>query len=367
MTAELELDISVRLGQFQLDAKFTAPARGITALFGRSGAGKTTVINALAGIVRPSRGSIRVDGQTWFDAERAIDLRISERAVGYVFQDARLFPHLNVRSNLLYGLKRAQRRGRTVRVQMDEVVTLLGLKTLLGRRPGHLSGGEQQRVALGRALLCQPEVLLMDEPLAALDAPRKSEVLPYIEKLRDEFRVPIIYVSHSLEEITRLADYVVILAQGRSVAAGGLIEIMQDPHFAPLIGRYEAGSVLECKVRSHDADTQLTTLSFAGGVLVVPEVALPVGHSVRVRLRAREVALATSYCGELSITNQLEGRVAGIIERQGPYVEIAVAIGPSIVRALITRQSRERLGIAQGSLVFALVKSVTLDRRSVAA
>ncbi len=367
MSGALSVDLGARLGGFSLDVQFSVPARGVTALFGASGAGKTSVVNALAGILRPTRGQIRMGDTTWFDGARGIDLPISERAVGYVFQDARLFPHLSVAANLNYGLVRARRRGRVGRIAFDGVVELLGLAGLLGRKPHGLSGGERQRVALGRALLCQPELLLMDEPLAGLDAPRKAEVLPYIERLRDDFGLPILYVSHSVEEITRLASHVVLLAQGRCVASGSLLSIMADPHYAPLIGRYEAGSVLECTVAGHDAAFELTTLAFADGTLIVPHVDLAPGAPVRVRLRAREVALALAPTDGLSISNQLPGRVSAVIERQGPYSEVVVDLGTTLIRALVTRHSCQRLGLGQGTPVWALIKSVALDRRSVAA
>jgi molybdate transport system ATP-binding protein len=366
MTSALDVELGARLGGFELDVRFTVPARGVTALFGRSGSGKTSVINSLAGILRPSRGFIRMGELAWFDSERGVDVPIPERAVGYVFQDARLFPHLGVSANLEYGLKRARRRGRPIQIGVEEVVGLLGLEGLLGRRPQRLSGGERQRVALGRALLSQPRVLLMDEPLAALDGPRKAEIMPYIERLRDELGLPIVYVSHSVEEITRLADHVVILAEGKSVASGPLLAIMGDPRYARLIGRYEAGTVLECTVVAHDPGFELTELAFPGGRLSVPKVGLAIGSGIRVRLRAREIALATRAPEDLSISNQLAGHVEAIIAREGPYVEVVVRLGASTVRSLITREARARLELVEGKPVWALIKSVALDRRSVA-
>lgn len=367
MKDALDVDIGAKLGRFELDVQFTVPGQGVTAIFGESGAGKTSLINAIAGIASPMRGHIRLGDEVWYDSDRHLEQASAERAVGYVFQDARLFPHLSVEGNLRYGLTRALARRRAQRIGIDEVVDLLGLGALLQRKPARLSGGERQRVALGRALLSQPRLLLMDEPLAALDAARKAEILPYIERLRDEFELPILYVSHSVAEITRLADHVVILSEGRSVASGALVTLMGDPAFASLIGRYETGSVLLCRVKDHDPSFGLTTLEFADGVLIVPEIDLTPGSAVRVRLRAREVAIATEAPRDLSISNQLQGTVSRIVEGNGPYVEVVLAIGTSTIRALITRQSSLRLGLVPGSPAWALIKSVALDRHSVAA
>lgn len=367
MTPVLDVALRRRLPQFTLDVRFALPANGILGVFGRSGAGKTTLIDFLAGIALPDTGHIRLDGTTWFDPAQGINVPPEERAIGYVFQDSRLFPHLSVERNLRYGLARAERRGRPLRIPFEPVVSVLGIGPLLSRMPTRLSGGERQRVALGRALLAQPRLLLMDEPLAALDAQRKAEVLPYIERLRDEFGVPAVYVTHSVEEITRLADHLVILAEGQVAGAGELLGVMSDPRFAPYFGRYEAGTVLECRVTTQHEGDDLTELSFGDGVLTVPRVPLAPGERVRVRIRAREVALALDEPTRTSISNRLFGRIVEMIERQGPYVEVVVLVGATPLRALITRQSAERLALALDVPIWVLIKAVALDRRSVAA
>jgi molybdate transport system ATP-binding protein len=358
----IDLHFALRLGELSLDVDVALPPRGISAIFGRSGAGKTSLINAVAGVLTPQQGHIRIGDRVFFDHAAGINLPIEARGVGYVFQDARLFPHLSVAGNLRYGLNRA--RGARP-VEWDSVIGVLGLADLLARRPHQLSGGERQRVALGRALLRQPALLLMDEPLASLDAPRKAEVLPYIERLAQEFALPVLYVSHSIEEVTRLADHLVIVSDGRTVASGELSDIMSRPEHAPLIGRYEAGSVLDCTVLQHNDDYALTTLRFADGQLRVPRIDLDVGVAVRVRIRARDVALALSRPMDVSISNKLPGRIAGITPREGPYADVAVNLGSTSLRALVTRESCDRLGLQIGTAVWAMVKSVALDSRSV--
>lgn len=358
----IDIQLRKQLGDFALDLAFALPSAGVTALFGRSGAGKTSLVNAIAGLLRPDRGHIRVDGQTFFDSSANINLPIEARGIGYVFQDARLFPHLTVRGNLNYGRRRTRR---PVITPFDAAVELLGLAPLLARMPHHLSGGERQRVALGRALLAQPRLLLLDEPLAALDAPRKAEVLPYIEALVTEFRVPALFVSHAIDEITRLADRVVILSEGRCAAAGPLAEVMSNPAHAPLIGRFQAGAVLDCVVDSHDTEYHLSTLRFADGILRVPLLDLPPGSAVRARLRARDVAIALAVPTDISITNRLAGVVENLTVREMTYVDVGILLGSTRLRALVTRESVARLGLAPGTRVWALVKSVALDSRTV--
>ena len=375
ITIAFEKRLTAAAHPFDLDVRFTTPARGVTALFGKSGAGKTTIINTIAGLVKPDAGRITIDAQVFFDAEEGIDLPVHARGIGYVFQDGRLFPHRSVEANLRYGERRANKRWankrrvepRAHRITFVAVVEMLGLGTLLTRRPHHLSGGEKQRVALGRALLSQPRLLLMDEPLAALDAPRKAEVMTYIERLRDDFRIPILYVSHALDEVARLADHLVVIADGKVAASGDLLSVMSASEHAPLFGRAETGTVLDCVVASHDARYDLTTLAFPGGQLRVPQVTLPPGTHVRARLRARDVSLSLTLHDDVSLSNQLAGCVATMVPRPGPYMEIVVAVGPSTVRALITRESCDRLALVVGKPVWAMIKSVSLDHRNIAA
>jgi molybdate transport system ATP-binding protein len=358
----IDVDIEQQLGTFRLDVKFAAEAP-IVGLFGRSGAGKSTVINAIAGIAKPLRGFIRINDLFLFDAAKGIDLAPEERRVGYVFQDALLFPHLSVESNLLYGQRLRSTAERFI--ESARVIDLLGLGTLLRRTPRTLSGGEKQRVAIGRALLAQPRILLMDEPLAALDVPRKTEILDYIERLRDELHIPIVYVSHSVPEITRLADTVVVLSDGKCLAVGDVDVVMGRLDLKPATGRYEAGSLLDTRVTAHDSDHQLTMLAFDGGELVVPHLDAIVGERVRARIRARDVSLALQRPTEISILNILPAYVTSIDAETGPIVDVQLAIGSAALTARITRRSFEQLGIHAGQELYALVKAVSFDQRSV--
>ncbi|AKJ30939.1 molybdenum ABC transporter ATP-binding protein [Caldimonas brevitalea] len=355
----IELAFDKQLGTLGLQVRVCLPARGVTAIYGPSGSGKTSLINAVAGLLRPDSGVIRVQDRLFFDATRGIDVPVERRGIGYVFQDARLFPHLSVAGNLRYGLKR--HRDGPAPVGFDSVVAVLGIEPLLQRRPHTLSGGERQRVALGRALLRQPRLLLMDEPLAALDAPRKAELLPYIERLCHEFTLPVLYVSHSVDEIVRLAQQIVIVEGGRSIDSGELTEVMSRPAHARLLGRFESGVVLACVVAQHDDRYQLSTLRFADGELRVPRVDLPPGSPVRARVRSRDVALALAPSPALSIGNQLHGQLVSLADVHGPYLETTVALGTTQVRALITQESRDRLGLQPGREVWVMVKSVAVD------
>ena len=363
----IEIDVEKRLGAFLLDARFAAPATGITALFGRSGAGKTTLVNLLAGLVRPDRGRIAVGGEVLFSAEEGIDVPPERRRLGYVFQEGRLFPHYSVHGNLTYGRRRGTRGGA---IGFDAVVALLGLGALLDRRPGDLSGGEKQRVAIGRALLAEPRLLLMDEPLASLDAPRKAEILPFIEKLRDELHLPVIYVSHAMEEIVRLADTLVLMSEGRIAAVGPVEELTSRLDLRPLTGRYEAGAVIRATVAGHDVTYGLSELAFPGGRLRVSHVALPLGTPVRARIRARDVALATTRPIGISFRNIFAARVTEVAPEpeRAPIVDVRLDIGtpaqPVALWARVTARAAHELGLTPGREVFALVKTVALDRAS---
>jgi molybdate transport system ATP-binding protein len=358
----LNVDIEQRLGGFQLNAVFSAGV-GLTTLFGRSGSGKTSIVNAIAGISRPARGRIEVNGEVLFDSVHGIDVPIDQRRVGYVFQEGRLFQHMSVRQNLLYGAFFAKQADRYA--SFERITALLGLEQLLARRPAALSGGEKQRVAIGRALLSSPRLLLMDEPLAALDVYRKSEILQYIELLRDEVRIPIIYVSHSVEEVIRLADTVVLVAEGRAIASGGVDEVMGRLDLRPHTGRYEAGAVIEAHVAAHDQRYGLSTLRFTGGELQVTSLDALAGEPVRVRVRSRDVSIALSRPQDISILNVLRGRVLEISADEGPIAEVSLDVGGTILLARVTRHSVDRLGLRVGQDVYALIKAVSLDRHSV--
>lgn len=356
----LEFNAHYTAGAFVLNAEFSTHP-GITALFGRSGAGKTTVLDLIAGLTRPNRGRIAVDGRVLYDSASDLDLPPHRRRVGYVFQEGRLLPHLTVRQNLLYG-RFFFPHGR---MAFEQAVAMLGLESLLARRPGTLSGGEKQRVAIGRALLADPAVLLLDEPLASLDAPRKAEILYYIERLRDDVKVPIVYVSHSLDEVVRLADSIVVLSDGRVFGSGEVREMMGRAELRPYLGRQEGGAVIEARVAEQDLQSGLARLDFAGGALEIPDVEALVGERVRVRIRARDVSLALTRPAGLSIRNILAGRVVRLATEEGPSLDIELDVGGTPLIARITRRSALDLGLKPGLAVFALVKSVSIDRRSV--
>ena len=356
----LQIDLQKRLGDFTLDVAFETEDSGITTLFGRSGAGKTVLVNMMAGLLRPDSGRISIAGQTMFDSAARVNVRPERRRIGYVFQEGRLFPHLSVKANLYYG-RRFAPSGEHYQ-DAARIIELLGLGCLLGRRPATLSGGEKQRVAIGRALLSEPRLLLMDEPLAALDAARKSEIMSHIELLRDALGVPIIYVSHALEEVTRLADHMVLLADGGVVATGSAVDIMSRPSLSPHTGRHEAGALIETRVAGHD-EFGLTELAFEGGTLRVSGLDLAPGTSVRARIRARDVAIATAPPSDLSILNVFAGRVTEMHPSGAAAMDLQLDIGVKLW-ARITKRSAHELGLTPGAEVYALVKSVAIDRHS---
>ena len=359
----LEVAARHRFAGFALDIAFTAPP-GVTALFGPSGSGKSTILSIVAGLLRPQAGRVALDGAVLLDTANRVEMPAERRRCGVVFQDARLLPHLSVETNLRYGARRALRRGaggEATGPGFDEVVALLGIEGLLSRRPRGLSGGGRQRVALGRALLSRPRLLLMDEPLAALDAPRRAEILPFLERLRDVSGLPILYVTHALDEVDRLADTLVLIEAGRVQALGAVETLAARTDLPVLSGRRDAGALLSCVVASHDAARGLTELVFAGGALLVPLRADPVGMRLRLRLRARDVALATEAPRGISTHNVLAGSVAAIVA-SGPHDAIVtVHVGPTAVLARLTRDAVGRLGLERGTPVFALVKSTAFD------
>ena len=354
------LEVAARhgFGGFALDVAFHAPG-GVTALFGASGSGKSTVLAVVAGLLRPGAGRVALDGLALLDTAGGIDVPAERRRCGVVFQEARLLPHLSVETNLRYGARRAPRDA--AGPGFGEVVDLLGIAPLLRRRPRALSGGERQRVALGRALLSRPRLLLMDEPLAALDAPRKAEILPFLERLRDVSGLPILYVTHALDEVDRLADTLVLLEAGRVLAAGPLEALAARTDLPALSGRRDAGAVLACTVDAHDAARGLTQLGFAGGQLEVPLRPEPAGARLRLRLRARDVAIATEAPRGISTCNILPATVRAI-HPAGPHeAYVTLEIGPTPVLARLTRDAVARLGLAPGLEAFALVKSTAFD------
>ncbi|AWK85456.1 molybdenum ABC transporter ATP-binding protein [Azospirillum thermophilum] len=357
-----------RLGTFTLDVAFRAPARGVTALFGPSGCGKTTVLRCVAGLQRLD-GRFAIDGEVWQDAGSFRPTH--KRPIGYVFQEANLFPHLSVRANLLYGHRRTVGRGLPETIREAEVVELLGLSRLLDRSPRNLSGGERQRVAVGRALLSQPRLLLMDEPLAALDRFSKDDILPYLERLHDVLSVPVLYVSHDIAEVERLADHLVLLREGRLVASGPLQDLQSDPAL-PIARMPEAGVTLPATVAGHDPAYGLTALDLAGGRLQVPGDLGPVGAARRVRIAASDVSLARHPPEGSTILNALPARILAAEPQDHVQVMAVVALGDGAggtgarVLARVTRKSWDALALAPGQPVFVQIKGVALVHQEVA-
>ena len=356
----LQITLQHRFAGFALDVAFEAPA-GVTALFGRSGSGKTTVINAVAGLLRPDRGRIVVSGETLLDTARGVNLPPHRRRIGYVFQDARLFPHLTVRQNLLYGRWFAPRQQG---IAEERIVDLLGIAPLMARRPGALSGGEKSRVAIGRAILSNPRLLLLDEPLAALDEARKAEILPYLERLRDELHLPILYVSHAMAEVARLANTVVLIDAGRVTAAGRTAEILADPAAAHGLGLREAGALLTARIAAQDADG-LTRLDSAAGSVWLPRVAAPVGTVLRIRILAQDVMLALTRPEGISALNILPATVRDIRQGDGPGALVRLDAGGEVMLARVTRRSATALALAPGVPVFAILKAVSVAQENV--
>ena len=361
----ISVDIAKRIGAFELEVAFENQA-GITCLFGRSGAGKTQTINLIAGLSRPDRGRIVLDGRVLVDTDAGIFVPPHRRRVGLVFQDTRLFPHFNVKQNLLYGRKFAKTDN--VRVELSQVVETLGLEDLLARRPSYLSGGEKQRVAIGRALLAAPELLLMDEPFASLDAARKYEILPLIESLRDRFEIPIVYVSHAVEEVARLASRVVLLEKGRVAAVGPAEEVLGPGLTFSSLSRFERASVLNCTVSAVDDAYGLTELSHPGGTVRVVGHKGPPGQSVRLVVKSTDIALARTPGRDISMRNSLSGTVAAVETDEGPFAGVSIDLdGHGHLFALATRKAIDELRLSPGGRVFALIKTVALDERAVAA
>ncbi|MEL6575399.1 MAG: molybdenum ABC transporter ATP-binding protein [Pseudomonadota bacterium] len=351
----LEVSLAHRFPGFTLEAAFSAPA-GVTALFGRSGSGKTTIANAVAGLLRPSEGRIALDGTVLLDTGAGCYVPPHRRRIGYVFQDARLFPHLSVRRNLLYGRWFAGGRGGD---DLPRIAALLDIEPLLERAPGALSGGERQRVALGRALLSRPRMLVMDEPLAALDEARKAEILPYLERLRDEASIPILYVSHSLAEVARLATTLVVLETGRVAKAGPLVDLLADPETVPALGIRDAGSILTGRVIAHHADG-LSEIEVAAGRLLLPRVAAAPGARLRIRIAAQDVILSRTPPEGLSALNILAVRVTALRPGAGPGAMVQLDAGGDSLLARITKRSAERLALAPGTGCFAIAKAVSV-------
>jgi molybdate transport system ATP-binding protein len=346
-----------RFPSIQMDIAFEVHSPGVTALFGPSGSGKSTIINAAAGLLRPHTCHVEIDGTLLADTRSGVWLPPERRRVGLVFQDSRLFPHMSVATNLRFGMRRVGPGA----VRFDEIVDLLGIGALMGRRPRTLSGGERQRVAIGRALLAQPHLLLMDEPLASLDSARKAEILPFLTRLKTALRLPILYVTHALDEIAQLADSIVLVEAGHVVAYGTVSEVAARADL-PLAQRDDAGALLVCRVEANDADRALTRLAGGGATFWVPLVDLPVGTECRIRVPAREVILATRPPDAISLHNIVPGTVRRIKDdtvRRSVVVEVGLPDGGLLSR--VTPDAVVRLGLSQGAAVLALIKSTSIE------
>jgi molybdate transport system ATP-binding protein len=357
----LSVELRHQFPTIKIDIAFSVPSPGVTMLFGPSGSGKSTVISAAAGLLRPDECRIAIGNDILVDTRAGIWLPPERRRVGLVFQDSRLFPHMSVANNLMFGMRRTQAR----HVDFDEVVELLGIHSLLARRPNTLSGGERQRVAIGRALLTQPQLLLMDEPLASLDASRKAEILPYLARLKTMLRLPVLYVTHSLDELLQLGDSVVLIEAGSVLEAGPIAEMSARPDL-PLARRDDAGAVLTCRIAAHDAARQLTRLDWGRAALWIPQSDLADGQEVRVRVPAREVILArgdVELPGDaLSLHNVLPGKVRAIAaDPDHRAVLVEVALGGGSILSRVTPDAVARLALAPGTSVSALIKSMSIE------
>lgn len=341
---------------FRLDVSLDLPGQGVSVIFGPSGCGKTTLLRCMAGLERPPSGVMRVDDEVWQD--EGVFVPIHQRGLGFVFQESRLFPHLNVRSNLEYGFHRTPQRQRTI--FPDRVVDILGIGHLLGRRPHHLSGGEKQRVAIGRALLTSPRLLLMDEPLAALDAARKREILPFFLRLKRELNIPIIYVSHSLGEVLQLVDTLALLEAGKVLACGSVGEVFSHLELRGHIDKSMIGAVLDARVTGHEPEFGLTLLDFMGQALSVPRQDIPVGQTMRLHILSQDVSIVLDPPNfRTSVLNILQATVMEVGTIDGYSVDIKLDIGRPVL-ATITKKSFVKLGLRPGQKVYAHIKAVKM-------
>jgi molybdate transport system ATP-binding protein len=354
----LSVDVVKQRGAFRLQLQLAQTHTGVVSLFGASGCGKSTAINLIAGLLKPDSGRIQLGETVLFDSQRRIDLPPEQRRIGYVFQNARLFPHYSVHGNLLYGLQRSHHVEQ--RIHPEQIITLLGLSDLLHRSPRALSGGEQQRVALGRALLSQPRLLLLDEPLASLDQARREDVLPYLEKIRDELNIPMIYVSHQFEEVLRLAAHVVLMDQGQVWAQGDLPSISLQPALRQIIGAEAIGAVVEGKVTAINEDSGLAQLAIGHGQVSVEVHTLHLGQQLRLQLLARDLILALDAPQGLSVRNKLQGVVTSIIADDAHASMVSVDVGGVILLVRITHSAVEDLQLRVGTSLWVLVKAITL-------
>jgi len=363
MPARINASFQIQFTGFQLNAELDLPAKGVTTLFGPSGSGKSTILRCIAGLERSDSGYLQVGDEVWQDEKQNIFLETHKRSLGYVFQEPRLFSHLTVKKNLEYGLKRTPISERII--DWDQVIALLAIEHLLERKPHHLSLGEQQRVAIGRALLASPKLLLMDEPLASLDIARKREVLPFIRKLHDEVDIPVVYVSHSLQEVLQITDNLVLVKEGKTVASGSLTELCSELELSQYLGDM-SGSVLETIVAAHEDEFSLTRLAFEGGHLYVPQQSGEVGRSLRVHVLARNIGIALEKPPVTSMLNIIPATVVEVsisnIEKHA--VQIKLDVGVPLL-ACISRKSLHVLRLKPGLPCYALIKAVSFAQEMV--
>lgn len=344
-------------GDFKLDVDLKLPGTGITVLFGHSGSGKTTLLRCIAGLQHAPQGFLKINGKVWQDSKHDVFLPTYKRSLGYVFQEANLFPHLTVAGNLQFGLKRIAKSAKAVDLQ--SILKLLGINHLLNRMPDRLSGGERQRVAIARALALNPDILLMDEPLASLDFKRKQEILPFLSRLHQQLNIPVLYVTHSQQEVAQLADYLVILAEGRALASGSLAETLSRLD-VPLAQDREAATVWQAAIVEHEADYHLTRVEFAGGSLSLTAIDAPIGTSIRVQIYARDVSIALQAPAATSILNVLPATISGIADDHGGQTVVRLQVGNQPLLAHITHKSAMLLGLKLDMPVYVQIKGTSI-------
>ena len=355
MEKEINVNLNLEYSEFKMDIKLNLPGRGVTAFFGHSGSGKTTLLRCIAGLIK-AKGKLEVNGEIWQD--KGIFIPVHQRPLGYVFQDANLFPHLTVLKNLQYGMKRVDKNG--LKASLDQSIELLGIGHLLARKPDRLSGGERQRVAIARALAVQPEILLMDEPLASLDLARKKEILPFLERLHDQLKIPVFYVTHSPDEVAKLADHLLVLDNGKAIASGHLTDVLARLDLPIQLGE-DIGVVLEATISELDKQWNLASAAFPGGDLWVTDLGFNQGQAVRLRILARDISLSLTKQTGTSILNRLTATIIELIEGDHPSVQLVrLQIGESFVISRLTTRSLFTMQLTVGKSVWVQIKSVAI-------
>lgn len=356
----MHCQFQVDYGAFQLALDLKLPNRGVTVLFGDSGSGKTSLLRCIAGLQTAQYGHLQINGKLWQDSNKGVFLPAHQRPLGYVFQQANLFPHLTVAENIQFGIKRLDKSA--AKANLAELIELLGIENLLKRLPDKLSGGEQQRVAIARALALNPEILLMDEPLAALDFKRKQEILPYLQNLQQRLEIPVLYVTHSLQEMLQLADHIVLMNQGQVEAFGSLSQVLSRIDL-PLAKQREACSVWQTELSAHDADFQLSEVQFNGGSLSLPRLDAPIGSAVRVQIYARDVSVCLEKPQASSILNILPAQIEQISEADDGQTVVQLRVGDQALLAHITSKSKQLLGLNRGMAVYVQIKGSSVLNR----